>query len=303
LTTIHGSIDKATDSQRIKLLDLPNELIINIAMRSGFFAATTLMKTCNRLHSLLSDPAAWYDYTRNGSTDLIESEVTICTKIHTFDHLVFGLWNQSDEEEYQEESASPAAESSSERYEQKPKTVVRKYASDPSIYFEHLTFSEQYDFLGGVSLSMTPGGLINSEFFDHRETLPCYKLALKNAVANGSLPPSAPHGEPPAGAKIDHSCEECERYDQRRVLKSIFVFDQVPHHPRWGREGFSWCYEYPDGRRSLRIKIKPFQGVLGYCSVRDLPSVFVNCVTVNGRQLKGDEYDLFQRLVNGREKI
>ncbi|KAI9362073.1 hypothetical protein DFJ73DRAFT_813276 [Zopfochytrium polystomum] len=278
----------------VGMMDLPNELLITIGLRAGFMAAINLMRTCRRFETLLSDPAAWYDYTRNGSSDIVESEVTICTKIHTFDHLVFGLWENPEihsQEEYPHDGTQ----------ELPCKDVP--VAAEPSVFFEHMTFSEQYDFLGGVNLSMTRGGLTSSEFFDHRETLPCYKNALRAAVASGALPPSAPHGDPPAGAKIDHSCQECARYDRRKVLKSIFVFDQVPYHPRWGREGFTWAFDYPDGRRRLRIKIKPFQGVLGYCSVRDLPSVFVNCVSVNGQQLKGDEYDLFQRLVNGKEQF
>ncbi|KAJ3316551.1 hypothetical protein HDU76_001714, partial [Blyttiomyces sp. JEL0837] len=211
----------------ISLMHLPNELLIVIAIRAGFLTAVTLMKTNRRFKAILNDPSAWHDYTRGGSSDIVESEVTICTKIHTFDHLVFGLWNQSQQQNernqddidhhHQDEipSVPPAAEisslvntenssptllssTSSSSTTTTPQFSAPTSLSDSSVYFEHLTFSEQYDFLGGVSLSMTQGGLITSEFFDHRETLPCYKKALKHAVANGSLPPSAPHGDPPS---------------------------------------------------------------------------------------------------------
>ncbi|KAI8848589.1 hypothetical protein BC829DRAFT_443721 [Chytridium lagenaria] len=192
------------------------------------------MLTCTRLYNLLNDSSTWTSYTRGGSSDSIESEVTICTKIHTFDHLVFGLWHD-----------------------------VAPVDQDAS---------------------------------------PSLRAPLVEAVATGVLPASAPHGTPAPGAKIDHSCSRCAKYDGREVLKSLFVFDQVPYHPKWGREGFSWNYTYPDGRRTLKICIKPFQGVLGYTSVSDLPSLFINCITVDGKQLKGDLYDLFNRLVNGKEK-
>ncbi|KAJ3098343.1 hypothetical protein HDU97_004118 [Phlyctochytrium planicorne] len=287
----------------IHLLDLPNELLASIAMKSGFFAAARLMLTCKRLNAILDNPSSWMDYTRGGSMDVIESEVTICTKIHTFDHLVFGLWHEVEQPLDQDGNPTVPPPTSSKRAMKRALSSPNLGPSnEPQIYFEHLTFSEQYDFLGGISLGMAPGGYISSEFFDHRETLPCYREALAEAVAQGLLPPSAPHGDPPPGSKIDHSCDRCAKYDGREVLKSLFVFDQVPYHPRWGKEGFSWSYTYPDGRRRLKICIKPFQGTLGYTSVRDLPSLFINCITVDGKQLKSSEYDLFNRLVNGKEK-
>ncbi|KAJ3232458.1 hypothetical protein HDU81_002968 [Chytriomyces hyalinus] len=255
----------------IGLLDLPTELIIKIAHHAGFIAATKLIQAHERFQTILDNPAAWHAYTHDASSssDVIESQVHICTKIHTFDHLVFGTWDNDNH-------------------------------SEPSVYFEHLTFSENFDFLGGVEVGLSRSGQITSGFFEHRETLACYKKALIEAVQIGTLPPSAPHGGPPPGAKIDHSCHECERYNQRSVLKSIFVFDQVPSHPRWGKDGFSWVYSYPDGRRRLRVSITPFQGATGYTNVQDLPSVYVKKVNVNGVELEGEDWEMFQRLVQRR---
>ncbi|KAI9338791.1 hypothetical protein BDR26DRAFT_862779, partial [Obelidium mucronatum] len=245
-------------AQSTKLMHLPNELLIKISLHAGFFSALTLIKTHPRFNDLLMDPRSWNDYSNAGaSDDMIESEITICTKIHTFDHLVFGLWD----------SPPPTA------------STTTTLSSEPSVYFEHMTFSEQYDFLGGVNMTLTRTGRIQSEFFEHRETLACYKRALITAVEQGILPGTAPSGEPPAGAKIDHSCEECERYDYRRVLKSIFVFDEVPYNPRWGKEGFCWRYQYKDGRRSVKVMIKPYEGAVGYgAGVKDLPSLWIKKV-------------------------
>ncbi|KAJ3236544.1 hypothetical protein HDU78_004548 [Chytriomyces hyalinus] len=255
----------------IGLVDLPTELIIKIAHYAGFIAATKLIQAHERFQTILDNPAAWHAYTHDASSssDVIESQVHICTKIHTFDHLVFGTWDN-------------------DRH------------SEPSVYFEHLTFREDFDFLGGVEVGLSRSGQITSGFFEHRETLACYKNALIEAVQVGTLPPSAPHGGPPPGAKIDHSCHECERYNQRSVLKSIFVFDQVPSHPRWGKDGFSWVYSYPDGRRRLRVSITPFQGATGYTNIQDLPSVYVKKVNVNGVELEGKDWEMFQRLVQRR---
>ncbi|KAJ3241262.1 hypothetical protein HDU81_001247 [Chytriomyces hyalinus] len=157
------------------LLDMPTELIIKFAHYSGFIAATRLMNSHEHLCAMLNTPAAWHAYTHDArsSSDLVESHVQICTKIHTFDHLVFGTWNNGHRES--------------------------------SVYFEHFTFNEAFDFLGGVEMRVSRSGQITSARFEHREALACYQNALVEAVRVGALPPSAPHGGPPPGAKIDHS--------------------------------------------------------------------------------------------------
>ncbi|KAI8611818.1 hypothetical protein BC830DRAFT_1139543 [Chytriomyces sp. MP71] len=269
LTNFNTTLVSPLRKYATSLLHLPAELQIQIAHRAGFRAAICLMRTCTRLRDILEAPEAWYEYTARAdcSSDILETHITITTQIHTFDHLVFGLWDTGDG------------------------------GGDPSVFFEHNAFSEEFDFLGGVAVSMSRAGAVRSEFFEHREGLRCYRAALETAVVSGALPPSAPFGGPPVGARIDHSCAECTRYDARRILKSIFVFDQLPTNPRWGREGFSWTYDYPDGRRRLTIRIAPFQGALGYTSVRDLPSVYVQKVNLNGEPMEGEEWDQFQRLV------
>ncbi|KAJ3295612.1 hypothetical protein HDU79_008801 [Rhizoclosmatium sp. JEL0117] len=270
-STSQFNYETYSESQSIDLMHLPNELLIKISLHAGFLSALNLMKTCSRFETLLDDPRSWSDYSLAGSSDdLVESEVTVCTKLHTFDHLVFGLWDSID--------------------------------GETSVYFEHFTFNEQYDYLGGVNMGVSRTGVVRSEFFEHKETLPCYQRALVDAVAAGVLPGTAPHGDPPAGAKIDHQCVECSRYDQRRVLKSIFVFDEVPYNPRWGKEGFSWVYAYPDGRRRVKIRVTPYEGVVGYNGGgRDLPSVWIKKVNVNGKVLEQEEWELWQRLVMRRK--
>ncbi|KAJ3124894.1 B9 domain-containing protein 2 [Physocladia obscura] len=284
-----GSTAKyTTASTTTTLLDLPNELLIQIALHAGFFAAATLIKTHARLARLLLDPRSWHAYTAvaASSADVIEAQVTICTKIHTFDHLVFGLWAGATRGCGEVKDAEQHGEEEEEE-----------------VYFEHFTFNEQYDFLGGVQMAVTRAGAVRSAFFEHRETLPCYRRALVAAVNAGALPATAPHGDPPSGAKIDHDCTECRAYARRKVLKSLFVFDQVPYSPKWGRDGFSWAYDYQDGRRRVKVQIKPFDGgVTGYSSLQDLPSVFVKKVNINGVELKGEHWTLFQSVVQRQRR-
>ncbi|KAJ3378125.1 hypothetical protein HDU84_007913 [Entophlyctis sp. JEL0112] len=278
----------ATPSTTTNLLELPAEILIKIALMAGFRAATPLMKAHSRFARLLSDPRSWHSYTADpsSSSDVVEAHVTVTSKIHTFDHLVFGLWHQ--------EQQTAASKNDTDR-------IREAHGDDQHVYVEHFTFSEAYDFLGGVELGLSRAGAVVTRFFDHRETLPCYKRALVTAVADGVLPPTAPSGEPPAGAKIDHACRDCAAYSRRTVLKSVFVFDEVPYNPRWGRDGFSWTYEFPDNRRRLRVGIKPYEGSIGYSNVRDLPGVFVSRVLVNGVELVGEEWALFQRVVQRKD--
>ncbi|KAJ1536564.1 hypothetical protein HK405_015153 [Cladochytrium tenue] len=322
------------DSDATTLLDLPNELLVSIAMRAGFASAITLAVANRRLYNLLMDPASWHDYARPGSSvsaERIESVVTICSKVHSFDHLVFGLWPAAPETEDGGDGSTAATETEdnadpARRLSSTPSAVAAAAGTDPRVYFEHLAFNEQYDFLGGVALHMSAVGHVSADFFPHRESLPCYQRALRAAVAAGTLPPSAPDGEPPAGARIPHACPDCADYDRRRPLKSIFVLDELAHHrdatatavaaatsPRpstpaaasstpvsaTGRHAaLDWTYDYPCGRRRIRVRVRPFHGALGYCSIKDLPSVFVNRLCVGGRPLSPDQYHLFLRLVN-----
>ncbi|KAJ3076296.1 hypothetical protein HDU98_004595 [Podochytrium sp. JEL0797] len=274
----------ALDSQRLKLMNLPNELLIKISLHAGFHSALTLMQVSTRFQDILMDPRSWNTYTDpSACSDILESEITICTKLHTFDHLVFGLWNQP-----------PTASFSSSQ------TTLVGDDLEPSLYFEHFTFSEQYDFLGGVNVSLGKTGLLASQFFEHKESLPCYKRALVAAVVEGHIPGTAPTGDPPAGAKINHSCAECSHFNDRVVKRSIFVFDEVASHPRWGRDGFSWRFVYPDGRRVVKVLVKTFEGVVGYHNREELPSLLVKKVKVNGIELVQGEWELFQRLVQRR---
>lgn len=292
-STVSASKSDLLPSGPSYLTDIPSEIIITIANKAGFRSSVTLMHSCRRLRSLLNHPSAWHDY-KSGKTCLetVESTVTICTKLNTYDHLLFGSWAPS----------SSNSDSDSKHKSSGPAMVEGGENMESAIWFEHLTFSEQYDYLGGVALRMGRCGGLTSEFFEHKETLPCYQEALVEAVALGLLPPSAPNGGPAPGAKINHECPACCSYSNRSIIKDIFVFDQVSSTPRWAVDGFSWRHAYPDGLRAVTIRIQPFQKVLGYVSARDLPTVFVNSVSVGGFLLRGELYAMFQRLVGISEE-
>ncbi|KAI8918863.1 hypothetical protein BC831DRAFT_515964 [Entophlyctis helioformis] len=296
------------------LADLPTELVCKIAMHAGFFGALALRRTCSRFNAILSQPLAWTDYATL-SPDALVNHVTVSTRLHTFDHLIFGQWASPSPSV----SLSPSA-GSGDMVTKINGQALRKTAlaptvaaglhhvhgadddgADPDIFFIHKTFLEQYDFLGGISFHMAPGGLVSAKFFEHRERLDCYADDMAARVQDGTLPPSidahVAGGAPTGDARHPHTCGRCAHYDTQIVHRSVFVFDQPPsggwtHGPG---AGVRQSYTYADGRRTIDITVKPFAG-----GVRqdDLPFVSMNRVSVDGVLLPPPLHSLFLALVH-----
>ncbi|KAH6602381.1 hypothetical protein BASA61_001169 [Batrachochytrium salamandrivorans] len=232
-----------------------------------------------------------------------------CYQVHTFDHLVFGDWH----------AHSSISESNKDKDD-----------AEPDVFFMHRTFLEQFDFLGGISFRMDPGGLATANFFEHREHLSCYIDDMQLRVQNGIVPPPlAPYTAPPSppppsivsattpteenaleslmplpihtsptgGARIQHSCPSCEYYDTQKVRRSIFVFDQVPLHPTWAKDGVTYQHVYRDSKRTLLVTVKPSSGRMFQ---DDLPVVTLNRLEINGTKLNPNYYSLFLKLVHQR---
>ncbi|KNC98289.1 uncharacterized protein SPPG_06685 [Spizellomyces punctatus DAOM BR117] len=285
-------------TQTPSLTDLPTELIYAISTRAGFFGALQLMRTCRTIHTLLSNRSAWTDYMDpTACSDVVENTLTIMTRITTFDHLLFGVWS------------GPPEEQGGQRIK------------DLQVFFEHRSFNEEYDFLGGVSAKVGRAGIADVSFFDHRDTLSCYQSDLKHRVQTGQIPPSIPPPTPtlpsattatapsnvtsplvpvPRGLKIPHTCTTCAHFDTQNILKSICLLDHT-HHPSVNslESAISWEYTLPDGRRRIKFKVLSYQAPIGFVSMKELPMVHVNEVTINGRKLKGWAYEFFSKVVNG----
>jgi hypothetical protein len=125
--------------QNVQMDELPTEILIMIAMASGFHTCMKLRRTCRRFRNILNDRRNWRTFTEK-SPDRIESKVTIETRLHQFDQIIFGEWPL--------------------RGEKVPCII-------------HRTFLEQYDFLGGVSLVPKLNGSVKAEFFEQRDRLNC----------------------------------------------------------------------------------------------------------------------------------
>ena len=173
------------------LADLPTELITIIANMSGFTSSLKLSMTCKRLRTIIMTPSSWYDYTTY-TMDVIESKVSIITKLSTFDHLLFGIWpkvegNASLPEDPWSRGCGrlPSSDSvdSVTTLTNRP-TLYRSCSlkhtkrGNRRLFFEHRAFSNHFDFLGGVEFDVQDNGHIAIEFFDHVETLPCRKCII-----------------------------------------------------------------------------------------------------------------------------
>ncbi|KAJ3144755.1 hypothetical protein HDU89_007799 [Geranomyces variabilis] len=269
--------------QRCHFDSLPTELVCAIAMRSGFFAASTLMQASRRFYNLLSHPDAWAHYMDpKACDDLVESSVVIMTKLSMFDQLVFGTW-----------SGLPDAQ------------VAR--AADETIYFEHRSFDEGYRFLGGLSMEMSRATVQSISFFEHRESLPCYQSDLQSRAAAGLLPPTIattpPTGIPPTvaapiGTRIAHSCSSCGYYDSQKVRHAICLLDAVPSfsvQPMSGERVYN--HSFADGRRTLRVVVTPYASPVGYADLKDLPVIARENVRIAGNKLSQWEHNFFTQVV------
>jgi hypothetical protein len=127
----------------VNLLDLPTEIITQIAMCSGFIGALTMRNTCSKLRKILSDKRNWREY-GYFSDDIVESKATISTKLNQFDQIVFSEWRLNGK-------------------------IV------PCVF--HRTFLENYDIGGIISFEMKENGLIKASFQEDRRNLLCYKTS------------------------------------------------------------------------------------------------------------------------------
>jgi hypothetical protein len=276
--------DSPRDS-RTSLLSLPVELIADIAMMAGFFGTMNLRQTCKSLNHLLSSKYAWSGYTksttRSGiarSADDLETKVTICTHLHSFDHLVFGIWEKEGADRL-----------------------------NPTLYFQHVNFEERFDYLGGVTFNLSKTCKLETDFVDSRETLPCYISMIQQEVATGQLPPQL-NDDPTSqlsdfqgqvgtgGRRIPHSCEECADHDLKQPLKDIFIYNEIAHNPMWKVDGFKWVHEFPDGRQ-LTIHIVQ-DNSSNITMKEELPVVDEAVLSVSGKKLRYSEKQLYFGLVS-----
>ncbi|KAI8911763.1 hypothetical protein EDD86DRAFT_189081 [Gorgonomyces haynaldii] len=224
-------------------LQLPTEILVSISIQCGFRTCLVLRSTSKRLRRILSDPSCYTSMDK--SPDVIETIVTVNTKLHVWDHLVFGQWELFKD----------------------------------AIYFEHMTFLESMDFLGGISFKMHRNGHVDKMYFEHRESLDCYVEFVLDQHKRGLLPPSI-HGT--GGVRLPHSCNRCKHYDTKSILSSYMV-----HHS----QKFGIRHHFVDGKRILQIRI---------VHIKDdghIPSVDIQVAKIDNIPLSSFESFMFSRLV------
>ena len=239
-----------------QLEQMPTEIFTMIAMSSGFHACMNLRRTCTRFRQILKDRCHWRSFTER-SPDVIETTVTIETRLHQFDQIIFGEWSVQGE---------------------KVPCII------------HRTFLEQYDFLGGLSLVVQPSGRCKADFFDQREALPCYIKDVKARMAFGSLPTVTTSEESPVGGlRVSHSCSDCAHYDNQTVLRSEFVHRSLS-------EGDSLSHSYQvDPKHIVHAKIQEVQGVFGYSN--DVPCVSVQITSINAKPLSKGNLNWYYKYI------
>ena len=196
------------------LLDFPTEILTMIAMHSGFVSATKLAQTCVKYKTILDRKSSWKDYSTK-STDVLEMLVTMDTALHQFDQISFCTW-----------------------------PINGTYY--PCMM--HLSFSDQYDFLGGVSFTATSRTL-KTEFFESRERLEC---PLDDA---------------------EHICETCTRYADQKIERTCFV-----HSPDNPDISHFYCVNQ---HLNLTVVVRSAESIRGYSSSE--PSLTIQLYKLNDR--------------------
>lgn len=226
----------------ITLISLPTEIIQMIAMSAGFLAALNLRNANRKLRKILSDRENWKEYSAR-SPDVIQTKVTIDTKLHQFDQLVFAEW-----------------------------------VLDGKIVplFIHRPFLRDYEVSGSVSFICFANGKTNVRFFDDRETLPCFLNDIRNRIENGELPQKVMD----CRESVKHSCTECKHYDNRTVLKSIFIRDYVNAYG--SNSSLEYLYEL-GSKQQLLVCAQAIETIVGYSN--DGPCVTTQISKLNSKPL------------------
>jgi hypothetical protein len=228
---------------QLTLTSLPTEIIQMIAMSSGFLAALNLKNTNQKFRKILSDRQSWREYNKR-SPDIIQSKVTIDTKLHQFDQLVFAEW-------FLDGRIVPL--------------------------FVHRPFLKDYEVSGSVSFICSDSGKTNVKFFDDRETLPCFLNDVHDRIESGELSEDVMESR----ESVNHSCAECKHYDNRTVLKSLFIHDSVNTY----RTSSSLEYVYELNRKhQLLVCVQAIETVVGYKS--EFPCVTSQISKLNGKPLR-----------------
>ena len=198
------------------LLKFPTEILVVISMHCGFVGAMMLMQTCTRFKEILKSRNSW-KYYQQISADVLETLVRMDTRLHKFDQISFCEW-------------------------------TRNNSTMPCLM--HLSFTDQYDFLGGISFAHSHR-IIQPEFFESRDRIGC------------------PTDE-------SHKCTKCLHYDTQRIQRSSFVNNsdaKIEH-----------LYSVNRGLR-LKIIVENLETMLGYSDWE--PSLTIQLHKLNGIEMPG----------------
>ncbi|KAJ1334371.1 hypothetical protein BSLG_008100 [Batrachochytrium salamandrivorans] len=257
-----------------------------LATYQGTASSDTTIRVRIAKHNPFLTPSSWVSY-KLLTSDHITNTITVVTKVHTFDHLVFGDWH----------AHSSISDSNKDKDDAEPDVFlcIELSWSNSTFLAESLPHGSWWTCnCNGIvppplapytaPPSPPPPSIVSA-------TTPTEENALE------SLMPLPIHTSPTGGARIQHSCPSCEYYDTQKVRRSIFVFDQVPLHPTWAKDGVTYQHAYKDSKRTLLVTVKPSSGRMFQ---DDLPVVTLNRLEINGTKLNPNYYSLFLKLVHQR---
>lgn len=201
-------------------VNLPVEIIAQIAMTAGFRESVALGLTCKYLYRLLLGDECgrvWKDYS-NTTFDRVCIDIPVETRVHRFDHFVFGEWSDFSKDKLAGRSRQDSAVNLSNSSERDDRGLT--------LFMQHESMNRrsELDFLGGMAFkfSSKERNLIQVTFFESPRHLPCYLQHWYKWKEERRV--ESPLGL--AGQEFHHSCEQCSEYENRKFLADLFYFNR-----------------------------------------------------------------------------
>ena len=131
---------------------------------------------------------------------------------------------------------------------------------------------------------------IYSDFFEHRESLPCYIADIQSRMASGTLPQVLTTDESPVGGvRVNHTCSECKHYDEQQVIKSELV-----HQIMAEGEDISHVYHL-DSKHEVTVVVTTINSVFGYNN--EIPCVSTKIWKIDGVELDKGLHNFYLKYV------
>lgn len=179
------------------------------------------------------------------------------------------------------------------------KRVQHLKSNETMAFFEHISTNPTYNNAGGIKFGISrTGRLTRTEYFQHRNMLPCFPRPSDDGNNNNSGLQRLPSFE-----RVNHSCEKCCEYDDKMVTSFTEITNEMFAMPASMNDSvLEYVYTFPDGKRRVHFRVEDIEmSRHSYHDESDVPMIITesNVVFVDGRKLVAGSkgFEVFRRFV------